>query len=357
MKGNRWNILLLCAALTLAGCSSQGGSSEPVETTAGTSAVVTTQEPETTVPAPSVEDINPLTGESGFEGQGKRAISFMVSNIKQALPSYGLDTADICYEVPVEGGITRVMAVYADYDKVERVGSMRSARHYFLELAYPHDTIFMHFGRSIYALDVINERSLDTIDGTRYTSGYYQDKQRLKERGQEHSFFATKDLLPSAFEMAKERVTGDTPMAFSFAREGELPTGEAATSITVKFSNYNTAGFDYDAASGEYKKSQFGAAQQDENTGTGISVQNVFVLFTKTSLIPGQSKGLIEVDLSEGEGYYASGGKIQPIRWAKNGFENAIVYTDASGQELNVTPGQSWICITDQDNRTSFQYQ
>ena len=91
---------------------------------------------------------NPLTGEYGFNANavGKRPVAVMVSNIKASLPQYGIDDADIIYELPVEGGITRLMAVYADYTEVPDICSVRSCRYYYPILAYGMDAIYCHWG-------------------------------------------------------------------------------------------------------------------------------------------------------------------------------------------------------------------
>ena len=78
-------------------------------------------------------DYNRLTGldDLSDEAKGKRPVAIMINNIKQSLPQYGIADADLMFECEVEGGITRMMAVYADYSKVPAVCSVRSCRYYF----------------------------------------------------------------------------------------------------------------------------------------------------------------------------------------------------------------------------------
>ena len=114
--------LLLCFTLLLSGCNKKSDESS------------TPDEPS----APEVKVVyNPLTGEPGYdEGLlNTRPMSVMVSNIKVALPQYGLDSADICYEMETEGGITRIMAIFSDYKSMPKVGPVRSARHPFIEFS------------------------------------------------------------------------------------------------------------------------------------------------------------------------------------------------------------------------------
>lgn len=355
--------LTLCLAIVLAGCSSVDSNSSnstatPAETT---TAVAETTAAETTAQnAAASGGINPLTGESGFpaDAQNKRPVSFMVNNVKIAIPEAGIDDADLCYEVPVEAGITRILTMYANTADVVRVGSVRSARHYFLDLAAPFDTIYIHFGGSIYAYDTIKSRNLDSIDGTKHANAFEQDKKRLAEKGQEHSFFATQSSLQKLLASTKERTQGKTPLAFDFGKEGEnVATGEAAKHIVVPFSSYTEAFFDYSAADREYKKGQYGAVQIDTNSGKQVGTKNVFVLFTDIQLIPGQEKGLVNVGLEGGSGYYASEGVIKPIKWKKGDYKSLLTYTNADGSALKVNVGSSWVCIVGTDREKLFSYQ
>ena len=76
----------------------------------------------------------------------RRPVAVMLNNLKEALPQLGQSSADIIYEVPAEGGITRMLGVYQSLDGVGTIGSIRSARPYYLELALGHDAIFLHAG-------------------------------------------------------------------------------------------------------------------------------------------------------------------------------------------------------------------
>ena len=77
---------------------------------------------------------NPLTGlpiEPEYEQ--RRPVAVMLNNLKKAQPQLGNSQADIIYEVPAEGGITRMLAVYQSLEDVGSIGSIRSARPYYIE--------------------------------------------------------------------------------------------------------------------------------------------------------------------------------------------------------------------------------
>ena len=73
-----------------------------------------------------------------------RPIAVMIDNVGDARPQAGLNDAYIVYEIIVEGNLTRLMAVFKDVD-LEKIGPIRSSRHYFLDYALENDAIYVHF--------------------------------------------------------------------------------------------------------------------------------------------------------------------------------------------------------------------
>ena len=107
-----------------------------------------------------------LTGKLVPESIGrKKAISVMFNNIQAALPQSGISNAEIVYEAPVEGGITRLMGILEDYQDVERIGSVRSCRNYYVYFAREFNTYYLHFGQAVYALDLLNLPDTLNISG------------------------------------------------------------------------------------------------------------------------------------------------------------------------------------------------
>ena len=109
---------------------------------------------------------------SGYDeaAVGKRPVAIMINNIKAALPQYGIYDADLMVEAVVEGGITRMMAVYSDYTKVPDVCSIRSCRYYYPIFAASFDAIYVHWGsENNYAIQTLAELGTDRLDGDSYT--------------------------------------------------------------------------------------------------------------------------------------------------------------------------------------------
>ena len=131
--------------------------------------------------AQTQQTVNPLTGLSGFReaAVGRRPVAVMINNAPAARPQWGLCAPDIVLEGLAEGGITRMMWLFADVQSIPKIGSVRSARHDFLEIAEGLDAVFVHWGGSVYAYDALKQRNVDDIDGMTYSNTYfYRDRTR-----------------------------------------------------------------------------------------------------------------------------------------------------------------------------------
>ena len=170
--------------MALSACGS-GEEPAPTESPAPTASPTLTPTPEPTPEPTQVppEKVNPLTGLpiGGEATANQRPVAIMLNNIKEALPQQGNSQADILYEVLAEGGITRMLGVYQSMEGVGEVGSVRSARPYYLELALGLDAIYLHAGGSdeayadIKAWDVT---ALDCVRTTAYSATFWRDAQR-----------------------------------------------------------------------------------------------------------------------------------------------------------------------------------
>lgn len=107
-----------------------------------------------------------LTGEwIDEELAGKRPLAVMIGNTSDALPQYGISSADVIYEVPVEGSYTRLMAIFQDYSGLEKIGSVRSCRHYFIYFAKEFDALYTHYGQAVYAEPILAREDVHNLSG------------------------------------------------------------------------------------------------------------------------------------------------------------------------------------------------
>lgn len=134
----------------------------------------------------------PLTGEPlSTKPENTRPFAVMINNIVYAQPQVGISNADIIYEIPAEGGITRMMAIFSHLYDVESVGSIRSLRPYYLSVALSYDAIVIHAGGSEQAYSDVRTYNADHLDGVRdgnTSSMFYRDASR-GQHGSEHTLF------------------------------------------------------------------------------------------------------------------------------------------------------------------------
>lgn len=339
--------------MVLSACGS-GGEPDPTESPVPTVSPTLTPSPEPT-PEPTPVDpekVNPLTGEllTGEVTASQRPVAVMLNNIKAALPQQGNSQADILYEALAEGGITRMLGVYQSMEGVGEVGSVRSARPYYLELALGLDAIYLHAGGSEAAYADIkawNVTALDCVRSTAYSAIFWRDAQRRKNNGYEHSVLTSGDAIVTNFpsySFRKDHEAGYT-LPYTFAEDGTPVGGTDAKVIRVPFSNYKTGVFTYDETSGKYLVEEYGQPFVDGNNGEQLAMTNVVVIRTSCKAI--DDYGRMQVDLSgySGEGWFACGGKIVPIAWSKADRNSPIVYTLQDGAPVTFGQGNSYVNI------------
>ena len=309
-------------------------------------------------PGPQVPaGTDPLTGlpmEPVYEDS--RPIAIMLNNLKAAQPQLGISQADIIYEVPVEGGITRMLCLYQSVEDVGILGSVRSARPYFVELALGHDAVYVHAGGSQEAYADLRDWKVDHMDGVRGGDDaqiFWRDPDRRRENGYEHSLITSGETILEYLakgKIATEHASGwDYPQ--DFKEDGTPAGGEPAEHIEVRFSGYKTGTFDYDAASGRYLVGQYGKEHVDGSTGDQVSVTNVLVLETSTTVL--DDVGRLRVRTTgEGEGLYSCGGRAVPIRWSREDRDHPFSYTLEDGSPLVLGQGSSYVCIMSPTTRT-----
>ena len=287
--------------------------------------------------------VNPLTGTKDVskEAINRRPVAIMVNNVNVAQKvQTGVPEADIVYETEVEGGITRLMAVYQDITDLDKIGTVRSARYPYVDLAMGHNAVYIHCGQDpTYCaphLNDIDHLSIDTksLGAQRISNGL----------SSEHTLYAIAGDLWKNIEQSFDVKATNTSTWASFTDEALTLDGGAATSVQVPFPAQKT-NFTYDAETGLYTRLTGGTVLTDYYTEKQTQVKNVFILLTTISNYPdGKHR---KVDLSSGDGYYITNGTVQFIKWSKGESSNGFKFTDTEGNEIKVSAGNSWVCIAD----------
>ncbi len=322
-----------------------------------------TPEPEVTVPpeVPEEPELDPTLTEISLttglpctpETKTSRPIAVMINNNKVSYPQESVSHADIIYECDMEGGVTRLMAIYSQWQLLGNIGSMRSARNYFVDLADSHDAIYVHAGGSPSAYTEIADVGIDNVDGVNmYTlpdKTFWRDKDRIRQCGYEHSMMTSGSKLYSAINSLKYRTEYKSPDTYKFNTEFITPDkGELAEKITLVHSNYITVEFIYDLKASRYLKRSFGAEHMDGSNAEQLSFENVVVLFVSESVV--DDEGRLDLDLTgEGKGYYLTGGRVLDIKWSRD-RKGDLFHLTLEGEELTLNPGKTHITLFNKNN-------
>ncbi len=284
------------------------------------------------------------------EDENRRPVAIMINNIKKALPQYGISNASIIIEALAEGGITRLLAVFDDFEDIEQIGTIRSSRPYYIDFAESLDAVYIHIGGSPEAYSRLANDDIDSYDliEGKYSSMSWRDKDRIKNNGYEHSVFTSGPRIMERLNADGVRMTRSSSYgpAFNFS-ETILSYGvKDATKITAVFSSYKTGTYTYDEALGLYRIGQYGTSHVDALSGSQLAFKNVFILRMNSYVIKGDTAGRLRFDsIGEGSGYYFVNGEKRELTWKRSGKTAPFKFYDTSGAELEVFPGDSYVAI------------
>ena len=273
-----------------------------------------------------------------------RPIAVMIDNHNQAWPQSGLNKAYMVYEAIVEGGETRLMALFKGVD-VDQIGPVRSARHYFIDYAMENDAIYVHFGQSPQAESDIKKFFINDINGIAEDGTTFW--RTNKKYAPHNALTSTEKILQSA-KNKNYRTTSDKESVLQYTTdEVKLENGESAISITIPHSNLQTVKYEYDEENGVYKRYARKKEQTDWETGETLTAKNIIVtLCDNYTLADTENKGRQGLkNIGTFDGYYLTNGRAIKIKCIKSDREEQTVYQDLEGNEIKVNDGNTWVNI------------
>lgn len=354
-------ILALVMALSAVGCSESAVSSmpesqqtpaaesetEPEPTSEASTAPETETEPSEEPAELKYNDF--FTGIPIAEQDYSRPFAIMINNLKPALPHHGVSQADIIFEVPVEGGITRMMGIFTDMDDIEKIGSVRSLRPYYADIAAAFDAVLVHAGYSTDAIIRKNYLGLDNMDGITHGGGaeaFARDEERVAAGiGVEHTLFGSGESIKAYAEKVgyELSVGGDYDSGLRFAADAVPADGQNAEKLSVNFGGKTTE-FAYDAEKSVYTAFQLGEDYIDGSTGEKVEFKNILALDTTIYIYDEENH--LSVDLvGSGSGIFACGGKAVPIKWERVDEHAPFRFYREDGSELMLGQGASYVAV------------
>ena len=281
----------------------------------------------------------------------RRPIAIMLNNLEAAQPMSAVSYADVVYEYVVEGGITRFMAVMENYDKLDKIGSVRSCREYFVYTALEFDAIYMHFGQAAYALDILGKEYVNNLNGLGEAGDttFY----RTTDRKAPHNVYTSAKGIEAGIKKLgyREDHYDGYKGKFKFCDLDKTVLNEGGTDATHMETNYkiNKPWFDYNKDTEKYERFQYGGPQMDDATGEQLAYDNV--IFQYNNWVQLDEKDYLAFDChSGGVIQYFTHGKCKVGTWVRevnpdNYDMSAIRYYDMDGNEMEINNGKTFICV------------
>ena len=278
-----------------------------------------------------------------FQGDD-RPIAVMIDNHSDAWPQAGLNKAYMVYEIIVEGGETRLMALFKGQD-LEKIGPVRSSRHYFLDYAMENDAIYTHFGWSPQAESDISTYKINNINGLIESSSTFW---RVKDKVSPHNAVTSTKALLAVAESRNYATKSNKKSVLNYTTdEVKLEDGEDALTVTIPHSQLQTVKYTYDEESKTYKRFARNRAQTDWDTKEAVTTKNIIIEFCDNyTLTDSENKGRQGLkNIGTFDGYYITNGKAIKIKCTKESRSAQTVYKDLDGNEIKVNDGNTFVNI------------
>lgn len=283
-----------------------------------------------------------------------RPIAVMIDNNKDAWPQSGLNDAYLVYEIIVEGGETRLMACFKGVN-LEKIGPIRSSRHYFLDYAMENSAIYVHYGWSPQAESDISTFKINNINGVSESSKSFW---RVKDKSAPHNAVTSTEKI---LELAKKKgysTESNAPSVLNYVTdEVNLTEGTVANKVTIPYATKKNVSYKYNAETKMYTRYSKGTKQTDWGTGEDITTKNIIITKAKNyTLKDSENKGRQGLEnIGTLDGYYITNGQVIPITCTKTSRTSQTEYKDLNGNEIEVNDGRTFIQICPIDSEITFE--
>jgi DUF3048 family protein len=324
-------VLGLASTLTMA--SVAFADSTTTTTTTSTSTTTTTSPTTTTTKPKQAPSVAPLTGLPYPKRllKDRSALTIKIDNTPQAQPQYGVQDADVVYEEIVEGGITRLAAIF-NSRVPSVVGPVRSVRRTDREIVFPIGGIFAFSGGAEYAVRSIETAPVKLYDESTSGGAMFRDPNRIIP----HNLFAYAQLL-----MDKDGKPRPPPPLFTYLSSGEQFGGPKVSSFTVNFESGYAATYNWDTKTKSWDRSIFGTPDVTA-TGQRLSPTNVIVMTVNYVGGVGVIDSYAQL-IGKGPVEVFSDGRVEHGTWSRPNLRHRAIYTNLEGKIINLTPGQTWV--------------
>lgn len=296
-----------------------------------------------------------------------RPYAVVVNNTAVAVKvQEGLNKAYLVYEIPTEGNTSRLMALYKDIEEDLVVGTIRSARHNFVDFALESDAIFCCFGWSHYAEDDLKKGSIDYLQGL---FGYPYYRNNPENLASEHTAYTSMSKLKDAVEKKKFRESSDNSILLNYnGKDTDLSSASnmvVAKTVTIPYGSApQISSFKYNEETKMYTRYEDGQKCIDHNTKEEITTKNIIVQKLNYEMCDDNYYWNLHT-VGSGEGYYITNGYAVPITWSKSNRSSKTKYTykdgtvidgqDVGEKEISVSDGRTYIEVQTNNQKLTIE--
>lgn len=296
-----------------------------------------------------------------------RPIAVMIPNENEAVPHYNLSKASILYEANVEGRMSRMLAIYEDWQDMEQIGNVRSLRSYYAYWAFEWDAFIVHFGGPYFIDSLLAEETTQNVNGS---SGADEDAfYRTSDREAPHNAYVSgkgilevieeKDYSLEYRGLSDENHYSFTTKANPNTLEQYGAEAKSATYIDMSGCYPLTrCYFEYNEEDGLYYRSQHlsGATDGphiDAVTGEQLTFKNILVQNTYYEEL-GEGYLAFQCHDTTHDGWFFTNGKGIHVTWQKTSDYGATRYYDDDGNEITLNTGKTMVCIVEEGDSFTF---
>ncbi|HET7616431.1 MAG TPA: DUF3048 domain-containing protein, partial [Bacillales bacterium] len=286
--------------------------------------------------------VYPLTGKPADHKVMNRPVGVMINNFHLARPQSGVYQADVVYEALAEGAITRFLAVFQSHQP-KVVGPVRSARPYYIRLSNGFHALYVHFGWSPQARDLIESSGKDNLNGI-YSDGTLFYRADFRE-APHNAYITYKNILKGAKQKGYDMKKKIKPLPFLNKKQVKKLSGKKAKEAKIDYLGRYTVRYVYQPDSGKYVRYSDGKKSHDLETKTPVTVSNVLIVSAPHRFIDSYPRR--EINLKDGgKAWLLQKGVVQKIRW-KN--VDGRILPVKNGKIVGFVPGRTWINIIPTD--------
>ena len=281
----------------------------------------------------------------------KYPVAVMIDNKYEAMPWSGLSYANFVFEAPVEGGLTRFLAIYSTDREIEKIGPVRSVRPYFIDWAMEFGAILAHCGGSPKALaEIQNSEKIRSLNLDEFSENFYF--WRAGDRFAPHNLYTSSDRL----DRARDEKLDSQKLTFSswqFKDEAFESERGDTKQVRINFGIYKSqdAIWKYDKNKNFYVR-YYGAKVSQDDSGSLILAKNIAVMETDIWVIDSLSRRKITTIGSGDALVFQDGLKIEAT-WEKKSQDERLRFYDKSGSEIQFNRGTTWVEVVSELGRVS----